>query len=256
MVPDLAPYETSTLLDADVDRVLPALTTLDGVRGWWSPIVTGGTGAGATFHVGFEGLDESITVEVARVDRSGVEWLVREHSGAPDWTDSRISFRIAPHGKGSRLELRHEGVRAERVRAGWEHFLESLRGLVEVGEGLPYPWSSEDALPVALRYHAAWTGKKFDEAVALLAVDLETEVPINTYSSRAEWAQALVGFGGIVDRTHMVSALGTATQATLIYDMHTGPYGVLRIAEHFTVDRGTIVRIRHVHDTFPLRASA
>jgi hypothetical protein len=131
-----------------------------------------------------------------------------------------------------------------------------MRSLVETGEGHPYPWTERDALPVAMRYHSSWTHGRFEDATALLAEDLQTEVPINDYSSRTEWAQALSGFGRLIDRAELVSALGNAEQAVLIYDMHTAPYGVLRIAEHFTVEAGRIVRIRHVHDTVALREAS
>jgi hypothetical protein len=89
--------------------------------------------------------------------------------------------------------------------------------------------------------------------VTLLADDLATEVPINSYASRAEWAAALRRFGGMVDRVEIVSELGDAAEAVLLYDMHSSSFGVLRIAEHFTVVDGLITRIRHVHDTQPLR---
>ncbi len=45
-------------------------------------------------------------------------------------------------------------------------------------------------------------------------------------------------------------------QALLLYDMHTQPFGRLRVAEHFTVSGGLIQRIRHVHDTAVLRSTA
>ncbi len=249
-------HEDSVNIDVPLDRVRQAITTLDGIRGWWSPIVTGSLAPGRTFQVGFAGLDETITLSVVQAQARGTDWLVREHSSAPDWADSRIAFRLEPRSAGCRLVVRHTGVEPHQVAAGWEHFLDSIRSLVETGAGLPYPWPDSDPLRVAMRYHDAWTGGRFDDAIALLVDDLQTEVPINAYASRTEWAQALVGFASIVDRADLVAALGNADEAVLIYDMHTRPYGVLRIAEHFTVADGQIARIRHVHDTVALRESA
>ena len=238
---------------APLERAHEAVTTLAGVRGWWSPVVTGSLEPGGDFHVGFAGLDETITLTVAHTSAKGTDWLVRGHSSAPEWAESRISFRLERRAGGCRLVLRHTGVEPRQVAHGWGHFLRSIRSLLETGTGFPYPWSGSDPLPVAMRYHDAWTGRRFDEAIALLADDIEFEVPINSYSSRAEWERALVGFGSIVDRTGLVSAVGSTDEAVLIYDMHTGPLGVLRIAEHFTVTDGLITRIRHVHDTVALR---
>jgi hypothetical protein len=39
----------------------------------------------------------------------------------------------------------------------------------------------------------------------------------------------------------------------LLYDMDVAGLGMLRVAEHFTVRDGKIVRIRQVHDTAALR---
>jgi uncharacterized protein YndB with AHSA1/START domain len=243
-------HEATTRYDAPADRVRRALTTLAGIRGWWSPIVTGTLAPGGEFHVGFDGLDETITLSVVETGDAATDWLVRGHSSAPDWTGSRIRFEWEPHGDGSQLAVRHAGVEPQRVAAGWDHFLARLGSLVVTGV-VPTPGS--EALRVALAYHAAWTGGRFDDALALLVDDLQTDVPINSYASRAEWAEALTAFGSIVDRADLVAALGDGTEAVLIYDMHTAPYGVLRIAEHFTVADGSVVHIRHVHDTVPFR---
>ena len=248
-------YTGTITIDAPQESVSEVLTTVSGIRGWWTPIVTGSVAPGATFHLGFEDLDETIELTVVDADGGRVEWLVRYHSAAPDWAGSRIVFRHEGGPAGCVLEVEHSGVDPHRVAPGWNHFLDSIRALVETGKGHPYPRSADDALAVALRYHQAWTGRRFDEAVALLSDRLETDVPINTYSSREEWAAALVGFGRIVDRADLVSTLGGADEAVLVYDMHTVPYGTLRIAEHFTVRDGSIVRILHVHDTAPLRAA-
>ena len=39
----------------------------------------------------------------------------------------------------------------------------------------------------------------------------------------------------------------------LLYDMDLAGFGRLRVAEHFTVCDGKIVRIRQIHDTAALR---
>ncbi len=93
----------------------------------------------------------------------------------------------------------------------------------------------DDALSVARAYHDAWTSRRFDEAVALLASELEVEVPINEYPTTESFATA------------------PGTKATLLYDMQVQGLGELRIAEHFTVEDGKIARIRQIHDTAALR---
>jgi hypothetical protein len=246
-------YRHGVHVRAGVESVREAFTTLGGVRAWWSPVVTGTLDPGGEFQVGFAGLDETITLFVLARHDATVDWQVRRHTSAPEWAGSRISLSMVGDPRGTLLTVQHSGVPAEAVAPGWEHFLDSIRGWVESGVGRPYPWDRDSALDLALQYHRAWTTGRFEDAAVLLAEELETEVPLNSYAARAEWVSALTRFGSQVDRVEMVSALADANEAVLLYDMHSASFGVLRIAEHFTVSAGLICRIRHVHDTHPLR---
>jgi ketosteroid isomerase-like protein len=113
--------------------------------------------------------------------------------------------------------------------------------------------TSEDALAVARRYHDCWTGRHYEQAVHLLAPTLEVEVPINDYPTPDSFAQALRGFGDQVTGVELLSALGDGEQAMLLYDMEVDGLGSLRVAEHFTVAAGRIVRLRQIHDTAAIR---
>ena len=101
-------------------------------------------------------------------------------------------------------------------------------------------------------YHDAWTSRDFGRAADLLATDLGVEVPINAYPTKDSFVQAVTAFGSMVDRTDMLAEFANDSDALLLYDMHVGPLGVIRIAEHFTVADGKITRIRQVHDTEPI----
>lgn len=111
------------------------------------------------------------------------------------------------------------------------------------------------ALSVARSYHRAWTGCNFDEADRYLSDDLETDVPINTYASKADWLEAVRGTRQITSNVHLLAEFGNDDEALLLYDMLLDPIGDLRVAEHFVVADGRIVKIRHVHDTAALRAA-
>lgn len=52
--------------------------------------------------------------------------------------------------------------------------------------------------------------------------------------------------GGI----EILSELGGDGEALLLYDMQL-PFGIMRVAEHFSVSDGRIDRIRQIHDTHP-----
>ena len=240
-------YTKRLALHAPRPRITAAVATLEGIRGWWTPIVAGSAAPGGELHLGFVGMDEHV---VMRVEHSGagVRWTCLEHTGAPSWRGSIVTLEPSD----GALELRHDGVPSELVRPGWERFLASLAGFVERGEGAPF---GDAALAVARSYHRAWTERDFAAAAALLAPGLETDVPLNTYAGKDEFVAALAGFGALVDRTEVVAEVGRGDDAIRIYDMTTAPFGTIRIAEHFTVADGLITGIRHVHDTVALRAA-
>ena len=240
-------YTRRLALAAPRARIAAAFATVQGLRRWWTPIVCGSAEPGGELHFGFTGLDEHIAMRVEASDEV-VRWTCLEHSGSPRWRGSTITFAPAD----GALEFRHAGVPRELVQPGWDRFLASLAGSVEHGNGRPF---GDDALAVARAYHRAWSGGDIAAAASLLAPDLETDVPLNTYATKQEFVAALGAFGSQVRATRLVAELASGEQAVRIYDMTTEPHGTIRIAEHFTVADGLITRIRHVHDTAALRAA-
>ncbi len=115
--------------------------------------------------------------------------------------------------------------------------------------------TNSTALIVVRAYHDGWTSKNFDAAVRLLAPNLKVEVPINTYLTTEAFAQAVIGFGGMVKRATLLAEFEKGDEAMLLYDMDVDALSTLRIAEHFTVAHGKITRIRQIHDTAALRAA-
>lgn len=117
--------------------------------------------------------------------------------------------------------------------------------------------TAEDTLAVVQGYHRAWTSRDFEAAKALLAPDLTTEVPINAYADREDWMAAVSRTREMAAGVAVFDELAADGTAVLLYDLHLpAPIGTLRIAEHFTVDSGRITKIRHIHDTYALRAAA
>ena len=111
------------------------------------------------------------------------------------------------------------------------------------------------ALSVARAYHRAWTGGHFDEAAGYLAESLAVEVPINSYPTKASFVQAVRFTREMTSGIEVLSELGGAGEAMLLYDMSL-PFGTMRVVEHFSVSEGRIDRIRQIHDTHAFRAAA
>lgn len=115
--------------------------------------------------------------------------------------------------------------------------------------------TTDATLSVVRAYHNAWTSKNFDEAVRLLAADLQVEVPINNYPTKESFAKALTSFGGLVKKVVVLAEFAKENEAMLLYDMEVDQLGSMRIAEHFTVAGRSITRLRQIHDTAAIRAA-
>lgn len=115
--------------------------------------------------------------------------------------------------------------------------------------------TTDTTLAVVRAWHRGWTGKRFDEAARCLAADLKVEVPVNEYPTKASFAAAVAQFGAMVKKTTLLAEFAQGDEAMLLYDMEVEGLGAMRVAEHFTVANGAIMRIRQIHDTAALRAA-
>jgi len=204
-------YVGTVTCRATQERAFTAVATVGGLRGWWTPIVAGTMRAGGQLIFGFEDMDETIVLRVDEVTSpSRVRWTCLEHSSAPDWSDTIVQFELRDAGaEGCVIAFEHLGLPAAQVAAGWDRFLASLTALVETGQGAPFR-AAETALDVARAYHAAWTAHDFDAARRLLAADLATDVPINTYTGRDDFAAALASFGARAEHVDLLAELVAA----------------------------------------------
>lgn len=114
---------------------------------------------------------------------------------------------------------------------------------------------SERTLAAVRAYHNGWTTKDFDTAIRLLATDMEIEVPVNEYADAASFGAALTAFGSVAQHVELLGEFARGREAMLLYDMTVPGLGILRVAEHFTVAGGQIIRLRQIHDTAALRAA-
>jgi hypothetical protein len=111
-----------------------------------------------------------------------------------------------------------------------------------------------NALEVARAYHRAWSSSRYDEAGRCLADELEIDVPINSYPTKTSFLEAVKRTREMTSKLELLAEFGNEGEALLLYDMFL-PFGILRVAEHFTVAGGQITKIRHVHDTAAVRAA-
>jgi uncharacterized protein YndB with AHSA1/START domain len=145
--PDTSDYDYARDLpfDAPIEDVFDALTKLDRLAGWWTPVVSGDPTSGGQIRFGFAGLDEEIVMRVDEANYpSKVMWSCLSHSGHPEWEGTRIIFQLENRRDGTGLlRFRHIGLIPvlscyETCESGWEHFLASLLSYAEHGTGSPF----------------------------------------------------------------------------------------------------------------------
>ncbi len=122
-------------------RVYDALSTLDGLSGWWAEKTTGDTDPGGVieFRFGPGGID----MKVVELDPGRlVRWEVV--GGPEEWIGTGVRFDIRQDGDWTIVLFRHEGWREpvefmSHCSTKWATYLVSLKQLLETGTGAPDP---------------------------------------------------------------------------------------------------------------------
>lgn len=129
-------------INAPAERVYEALTTEEGLSGWWTRRATAADKIGEVSHFQFEdkGFNRMKVAELKPSSR--VKWECVD--GAREWIGTTVSFDLRTELGGTVVMFRHCGW-AEPVEfmhycsTKWAVFLLSLKRLCETGQGLPYP---------------------------------------------------------------------------------------------------------------------
>jgi len=74
-------YAAELAVGAPPEGILEALTTLDGLAGWWTPTVSGSPTAGGEITFGFA--DQKVARRVDRADLTSVAWTCLGQSWRP-----------------------------------------------------------------------------------------------------------------------------------------------------------------------------
>jgi uncharacterized protein YndB with AHSA1/START domain len=124
-------------------RVLEALTTERGNQGWWTKRAKVGVGVGAPAEFRFDGGATAFKFRIDAIDENAVRMTCIGHENSPDWEGTTLKWELKDAGKGTVVELHHDGWRTksdtyERCIPGWRHFMGSLKSYVETGKGTPF----------------------------------------------------------------------------------------------------------------------
>ncbi len=123
------------------DQVYNALTSVDGLAGWWTEDTKGDPGLGGVVEFRFPvgGFD----MKVVDLDPPGrVVWRVVD--GPDEWIGTTVEWNLLQEDDYTIVMFKHRGW-AEPVdfmhhcSTKWATFLMSLKSLVETGQGAPAP---------------------------------------------------------------------------------------------------------------------
>ncbi len=123
------------------NEVYEALTSRDGLAGWWTTNTEGTSGVGDVLQFHFEPGD--ISMKVIELDPARhVRWQVVD--GPAEWIGTTVDWTLKREGDYTVVLFEHKGW-AEPVEfmyhcsTKWGVFMMSLKSLVENGKGAPAP---------------------------------------------------------------------------------------------------------------------
>jgi hypothetical protein len=118
-----------------------ALTTLEGLSGWWTENTQGETKPGGVlqFRFGAGGIDMKV-LELDPARR--VLWQVVD--GPAEWIGTNVSFDLRQEADWTIVLFKHQGWKEpvefmHHCSTKWGVFLLSLKSLLETGKGRPAP---------------------------------------------------------------------------------------------------------------------
>ena len=130
------------VLTESPEKVYDALTTVDGLAGWWTTDTKGDAGPGGVVQFQFPpvgGFDMEV-LEAKPGEK--VTWRVAD--GPEEWMGTTIDWELRQDGDYTIVLFKHEGWREpvefmHHCSTKWATFLLSLKELVETGRGRPAP---------------------------------------------------------------------------------------------------------------------
>jgi len=131
------------------DKVYDALTTIDGLAGWWTDDTKGSTENGGVIEFRFPpgGFDMKV---VDQRPNESVRWKVV--GGPEEWVGTSVDWQLRQDGDYTIVMFKHQDWKEpvefmHHCSTKWATYLMSLKSLVETGEGAPAPHDVHVAFP-------------------------------------------------------------------------------------------------------------
>src|SRR5262245_6403341 len=126
-------------VDAPPQRVLDALKTEDGIRGFWTSRAEVPEVVGETLRLGFTVAPAPFDLRLEQSDETTVRW--RTETFPPHWVGTSVTWTVAPRDGGSAVAFRHAAF-ADDADAGhaaytWGQIMVHLKDYAETGRADP-----------------------------------------------------------------------------------------------------------------------
>lgn len=132
-------------IQGNEESIEHALTTLEGLAGWWTQDVDGDPNPEGILTFRFNDGAVQFKMEVKKAfPPHKVIWACT--AGHPEWVDTLISFDLNPaqNGEGILVQFTHHYWKSTEGIYGnctfdWGRYLRSMKLLIETGKGNPHP---------------------------------------------------------------------------------------------------------------------
>lgn len=137
----MATISHSFHIDASQDKVLEAISTIEGLRNWWTTKTTGGEQIGEVLAFRFTP-GAIIDFKVVENNKSDfTKWIcVDAHK---EWINTEATFKLSQNEGKTHVSFNHSGWEEQteffaHCNFSWGKYLASLRDYCETGTGNPF----------------------------------------------------------------------------------------------------------------------
>ena len=128
-------------INASLDKVFKAITTIDGLKSWWTPQITGSEEIGNVLEFRFGETTLGYMQVMTKAPNRFLEWECV--NGHPDWMGTQIKFQLDNNEGMIRMRFEHSNWKDANDFFGqcnfaWGRYMESLRLYCETGKGDPF----------------------------------------------------------------------------------------------------------------------
>lgn len=170
-------------IQAPPQTVYRALTTEDGLAGWWSTRVKADIHVGGTIDFKFIEIFNPSMEITALEEPQLVAWKCV--AGHDPWSENTFHFNIEPRDGGTILFFRQEYAQElndeeyGRYNYNWGYYLNSLELLCETGTGKPFGASDDGRKAVVERFVEEYKNRQNPDIVdELVAEECKVHIPL------------------------------------------------------------------------------